>query len=237
MMPRFIRLAALCAALLLAAPIAASAQDAKLMEAQKILLLLSLSQERPTGLPTPKSTQLLQQFQKQHNLSATGTVDDATLEALRTARDTTLGHSLVAPPALTPQQRAKLAEPAAPPPAMPIEHLGSEALGGTSTAPGEGRSSAGSGLPPSIAKPFTSKSDLVGPTVGPQEDAPRAPHQVEEAYWTSDVPIWVWAAMAAGAALVIWGLIRRMTAPLNKRAWFDDPEPATPLDRREPIVK
>lgn len=230
-MTKTIRRLSLCLLLLIAAPLAASAQDAKLAEGQKVLLLLGQLTERPTGLPTPKSTQAIQLFQKQHNLPVTGKIDDGTLDALRNARDTTIGHSMAMP---TAQERARQAEPAAPPPAIPTEHLGSESLGGTAVLPSEGR--AGSSLPPSVAKPFTSASPLVEHTAGPTGDAPPAPHEEEKSYWQSDMPIWIWAAMAAGVILVGWGVFRRLTAPLNKRVWFDDPGPATPIDRPDPIV-
>ncbi len=210
----------------------AQAQDAKLQEAQKILQLLNLDPERPTGLPTPRSAKAIQEFQRTHNLPATGEVDDQTLEALRTVRDTSIGHSLMVPPTMTPEQRRQAAAPPAKPLAMPTESVDSQSLSGNQGVPDFKRGNAD--LPPPIANRFTTNSPLVTPQAS-DDDATRPPQAPpEEAHWESALPLWVVITIGVWTLIIAWGVIARMIAPLGRRASFDDPGPATPLNRPEP---
>lgn len=209
----------------------AMAQDAKLQEAQKILQLLNLDSERATGLPTPRSTKALQEFQRTHNLPATGEIDDQTLEALRTVRDTSIGHSLMVPPTMTPEQRRQAAAPPAKPLAMPTESVDAQSLSGTQAVPDFHKG--GADLPPAIANRFTSSSPLVTPPPG-EDDGLRPPAPPQEAHWESALPLWVLITIGVWTLVVASGVIMRMIAPLGRRASFDDPEPATPLNRPEP---
>jgi hypothetical protein len=211
---------------------AAMAQDAKLQEAQKILQLLNLDPERPTGLPTPRSAKAIQEFQRTHSLPATGEIDDQTLEALRTVRDTSIGHSLMVPPTMTPEQRRQAAAPPAKPLAMPTESVDSQSLSGNQGVPDFKRGNAD--LPPAIANRFTTNSPLVTPQAS-DDDATRPPQAPpEEAHWETALPLWVVIAIGVWTLIIAWGVIARMIAPLGRRASFDDPEPATPLNRPEP---
>lgn len=225
----------LALALCLATALPALAQDARLQEAQKILLLLNLDSEKPSGLPTPRSTQAISQFQRTHNLPATGQIDDQTLEALRTVRDTSIGHSLMVPPTMTPEQRRQAAEPPAKPQAMPTEGVASQSLSGNESVPEFHKGGAPTiDLPPAIAKRFTSDSPLLTQQQQDDQNAARPPSEPKEAYWETALPLWVLIVIGTWTLIIAGGLIRRMVAPVGRRASFDDPGPATPLNRRDP---
>lgn len=86
-MRRVVLILALLMPVLFAASGPAGAADERLAEAQRSLPLLGFNAGKPDGTPQARTTQAIMAFQRQTNLPATGKLDDATLAAIRAARE------------------------------------------------------------------------------------------------------------------------------------------------------
>lgn len=235
----------LCAGLLALALIAtgpAAAQDARVHEAQKILLMLGLEPERPNGQIGPKTTRALQAFQKQQKLPTTGQLDATTFETLRRVRDTQIGGSFGTPPAPgSPAAKPKpVIQPKAPE-AQPVEAVDATALPGVATLPNAPNSSVVPSLPPPIggSKGASATASYSQPYMVPSPNlmpgGPVAASQPQGPTWHSDMPIWLWVVIPLALIVVGWRVRAYLAAPTGLAPVFD--EDGTPRRaKREPTL-
>jgi hypothetical protein len=148
-----------------------------LQEAQQTLNLLGLHDGNAHGQPGPRTTQAIETFQRQQNLSVTGRLDQPTIDRLRQIRATRFERQLGAPGTGTlsgagpaPQASGAPARPVA----APVARVDGQSTGAASSGPtatfGAGSSvdwgSAGR-TPPAAATPPPITSAAVAPGAAP----------------------------------------------------------------------